>query len=86
MRSKVKAFLKELDAALSDLGGRSTDTREIVTDSTAFLIQLTVKDAQLTLVPDAPTEPPLQQAAYYLHSTVSGCSNFVEADVERHDF
>jgi hypothetical protein len=86
LSGKVKAFLKELDAVLSDLDGLSKTSNEIVTDNTAFLIRLTVKDAQLTLVPNAVYEPPLQQAAYYLHSTVSGCANLVKSAVERHDF
>lgn len=86
LTGKVQGFLKELDAVLNELNGPSMTSNEIVVDSTAFLIQLTVKDAQLTLVPNAAFEPPLQQAASHLISTVSGCANFAKSAVERHDF
>ena len=82
LTGRVQAFLKELDAVLNDLDGPSMKSNEIVSDSTAFLIQMTVKDAQLTLVPNAPLEPPLQQAAYHMFSTVSGCANLVKSAVE----
>ena len=85
--STLKEFLGDLDDVLSNVKAASaTSKSEVIVDATAFRIVTRGKDALVTIMPNGPLDPPLQQAAGKLHSVVSGCAGSVTPQIEQHDF
>lgn len=88
MIEHVTGFLARLDAFdRRSSGAPPTPTaQEIIVDATAFLIITSRGDAVITIEPNGPLDPPLQQAAGQLHSAVSRCAGSVIPEVQQHDF
>jgi len=88
MIEDITEFLARLDAfdRGSDGGPPTPIPQEIIVDATAFLIMTSGRDAVVTIEPNGPLNPPLQQAAGRLHSAVSRCARSVIPEVQQHDF
>ncbi len=86
LSDKVAALLRQLDDTASDISGASVTKQEIVVDAPTFLIQMAAKDTSVTITPNGALDPPLQQAAYELHSVASRCAGSKAPTVEQHDF
>jgi hypothetical protein len=83
---RVAAFLTQLDTTDFHRNGASTEQQEILVDAATFLIQMVANDAVVTITPNGALDPPLQRAAYDLHSVVSRCAGAEVPTVEQHDF
>jgi hypothetical protein len=81
-------FLARLDAFDSNASGTppTSSLQEIMLDATTYLIITSGRDAVVTIRPNGPLDPPLQQAAGRLHSAVSRCAGSVIPQVQQHAF
>jgi hypothetical protein len=88
MIEHITEFLSRLHAFDPRASGGSPPPtpQEVIVDATAFLIITARRDAVVTIEPNGPFDPPLQQAAGRLHSAVSRCAGSVIPEVQQHDF
>ena len=84
--AKVDALLVQLEEVISNPIKTNALPEQLVVDGPTFHILVAAKDALLTVTPAGLVNPPLQQAAGELHSTVSGCANSLKPVEEQHDF
>lgn len=88
MIEHITEFLAQLDVFDPKSSGRppTSTLQEVIVDATAFLIITSDRDAVVTIEPNGPLDPPLQQAAGRMHSAVSRCAGSVIPQVQQHDF